>query len=102
MINDLGFGLPISTESENINPLFAPLIEMYNQDLKDENRFDWNTFCSWNDFGKEYYDKFLKTVWAYQNNEIDTSDALKEMSDATAKAIGAYMDMNGWTADRWN
>ncbi len=102
MINDLGFGLPISTESENINPLFQPLVDMYNQDLQDDNRFDWNTFCSWNDFGKEYYDKFLKTVWAYQNNEIDTSDALKEMAEATEKAIKAYMELNGWTADTWD
>lgn len=103
MINDLGLGLPISAESENINPLFQPLVDMYNEDLKDPNRYDWNTFCSWNKFGKEYYDKFLNTVWAYQvKGGTDLDIALDEMAAATKTAIGNYMKLNGWTADRWD
>lgn len=101
LVNDLGLGMPISPEAE-VNPLFVPLVEMYNEDISDPNRFDWNTFCTWSHFGKEYYDTFLNTVWAYQANELNITNALDEMAAATKTAFEAYMQLNGWTKDRWN
>lgn len=100
LINDLGLGLPLSSEAE-INPLFQPLVEMYNEDLKNPNRFDWNTFCSWNAFNKVYYDTFLNAIWAYQANDYDINDVLNIMANATVTAVDNAMTLNGWTETTW-
>ena len=101
LINDLGLGLPLSSEAE-VNPLFQPLVEMYNEDLKDPNRYDWNSFCSWNGFGKIYMDEFLNNIWSYQVGKKDLIDLLSEMQAATVTAMDSVMETNGWTESTWN
>ena len=100
LVNDLGLGLPISQDAQ-INELFQPLVDIYNTDSTDPNRYDWNVFCTWSDFGKQYYDTFLMTVQAYQKGKYDIDEALDIMSQATETAIKATMETNGWTEDMW-
>jgi ABC-type glycerol-3-phosphate transport system substrate-binding protein len=100
LVNDLGLGLPLSPGAE-INELFQPLVDIYLQDSSDPNRYDWNSFCSWNDFGKQYYDTFITTVQAYQKGKIDIDEALDTMTVATDKAMESTMVTNGWTEDMW-
>lgn len=101
LVNDLGLGLPISSEAK-INELFQPLVDIYQTDCKDPNRYDWNTFCSWNAFNKVYYDTFLNTVQAYQMGKLDIDEALDAMASATETAVQKSMKDNGWSSDRWN
>lgn len=101
LINDLGLGLPLSPDAE-INELFQPLVDIYQQDCEDPNRYDWNTYCTWNDFNKVYYDTFLNTVQAYEIGKLDIDEALDTMAAATKTAVDKAMSDNGWTVDRWN
>ena len=101
LINDLGLGLPLSSDAE-VNSLFQPLVEMYNEDLEDPNRYDWNSFCSWNGFGKIYMDEFLNNIWAYQVGKMDLIDLLSDMQAATVTVMESVMETNGWTESTWN
>ena len=101
LINDLGLGLPLDANAE-INPLFQPLIDIYKQDCQDPNRYDWNTFNSWNSFNKLYYDTFLITIQGYQSGKYDIDETLDMISRATKTAIEKAMNDNGWTKDSWN
>lgn len=100
LINDLGLGLPISSEAE-INELFQPLVDIYKEDCEDPDRYDWNTYCTWSDFGKLYYDTFLNTVQAYEIGKLDIDEALDTMAAATETAVDKAMKDNGWTVDQW-
>lgn len=101
LINDLGRGLPLDSTGE-VNDLFKPLVEIYNEDIKDPNKYDWNTYCSWNDLGKVYYDSFINTVQAYQSGKYDIDEALDAMAKQTKTAVERAMATNGWTKDTWN
>ena len=100
LINDLGLGLPISSEAK-INELFQPLVDIYKKDCNDPNRYDWNTYCTWSHFNKVYYDSFLTTVQAYQLGKYDIDEALDMMAASTSTAIAKTMKDNGWTKDTW-
>jgi hypothetical protein len=100
LVNDLGLGLPLSSEAQ-INDLFQPLVDIYEVDSTDPNRFDWNSYCTWNDLGKQYYDTFLMTVQAYQVGKYDIDEALEIMAQATEYAIKNMMQTNGWTETTW-
>ena len=100
LINDLGLGLPLAADAE-INPLFKPLMEIYQQDSKDPNRYDWNTFNSWNTFNKQYYDTFLITTQGYQMGKYDIDETLDMLSRATKTSVEKAMKDNNWTKDTW-
>lgn len=100
LINDLGLGLPLSPTAQ-INELFQPLVDIYQKDLSDPNRYDWNTYCTWSGFGKQYYDTFLITVQAYQAGKYDIDEALNVMAEATKSAMKKSMEANGWSEDNW-
>ena len=100
LINDMGRGLPLSPKAQ-INELFQPLVDIYQEDSTNPNRYDWNTYCTWSGFGKQYYDTFVLTVQAYQAGKYDIDEALEVMADATANAMKTTMEANGWSADKW-
>ncbi len=101
LINDLGLGLPLDSNAQ-INELFQPLVDIYLEDCNDPNRYDWNTFCTWNDLGKEYYDTFLTTVQGYQIGKYDIDESMDRMARATKSSIEKAMRDNGWTTSIWN
>lgn len=100
LINDLGLGLPLASDAE-INPLFQPLMDIYQQDCQDPNRYDWNTCCTWNSFSKQYYDTFLITTQGYQMGKYDIDETLDILSRATTTAVDKLMKENNWTKDTW-
>lgn len=99
LINDLGLGLPLSKDAEIID-LFQPLVDIYEIDVDNPNRYDWNAFCTWSDFGKQYYDTFLMTVQAYQMGMYDIDEALDVMEAATKTAVEAMIKTNGWVFEQ--
>lgn len=100
LVNDLGLGLPLSPNAQ-INDLFQPLVDIYQTDLADTNRYDWNTYCTPSGFGKQYYDTFILTVQAYQVGKYDIDEALEVMAAATDTAMKATIQANGWSQDNW-
>ena len=74
LVSKLGGGIPLNpNEGIDINEYLKPLLDLYVEDAKDENKISWAVWNSWNVLGTDYSNHFMEVTKKYINAELNGS-----------------------------
>ncbi len=88
MINDKKVSVPLSGEGYGKNDCLKPLVEIYNEDLKNENMYGWAFFSPSGALTKAYYDVFYIAYHNYVYGNTAKGDKGNEKAFSQAMVNG--------------
>lgn len=107
MVNDLGYAVPLSGNT-TFN-FFQPLIEDYQNDLKNEKSLAWASITAGSSMNKDYYDAWylfrrsIVTTYITGNGNFENMRSmLKTLEESFVTNATILYTSNGWDSSKWS
>lgn len=107
MINDKGVAVPLSGEVGQKTAALQPLFDVYMSDMKDENKWSWDTFNSSATMGLTYYNATIRgrNDFFYGSNtpgaKGDLEIFIAALKNGMDSAVEKLIKTNKWDTSKW-